>query len=126
MDRSELIRELNRIADVGIVNAHHDTEVLREALELLKEPEPHLMTVDELEALPVGSVVWEECYYNTEEGEGTEIEPAMKINSCTIMTGAAYTTIVDDMGDPDVDGNILRWWSSKPTDEQRKAVKWDG
>ena len=29
MDRNELLRELDRIIDVGIVNAKHDTDVLK-------------------------------------------------------------------------------------------------
>ena len=37
MDRNELLRELDRIIDVGIVNAHHDTEVLKEIREQLTE-----------------------------------------------------------------------------------------
>ena len=37
MDRDELIVELNRISIFGIVNAHHDTEVLKEAIKQLNE-----------------------------------------------------------------------------------------
>lgn len=38
MDRTELIRELDRIIDVGIVNAHHDTDVLKAIKEELQKP----------------------------------------------------------------------------------------
>lgn len=37
MDRDELIRKLDTIIDVGIVNAHHDTDVLKEVREQLRE-----------------------------------------------------------------------------------------
>lgn len=37
MTRAELIRKLDTIIDVGIVNAHQDTEVLREVREQLRE-----------------------------------------------------------------------------------------
>ena len=35
MNRAELTRELDRIIDVGIVNAHHDTEVLKSVRDLM-------------------------------------------------------------------------------------------
>ena len=37
MNRAELTRELDRIIDVGIVNAHHDTEVLKTVRDLMNE-----------------------------------------------------------------------------------------
>lgn len=37
MTRAELQKELDRIIDVGIVNAHHDTEVLKGIRKLLQE-----------------------------------------------------------------------------------------
>ncbi len=37
MDRSELVKKLDTIIDVGIVNAHQDTEVLKEVREQLQE-----------------------------------------------------------------------------------------
>lgn len=38
MNRDDLIKELGRIIDVGIVNAHHDKAVLEEIREELKKP----------------------------------------------------------------------------------------
>jgi len=37
MDRTQLLHELDRIIDVGIVNAHHDKEVLQVARKTLEE-----------------------------------------------------------------------------------------
>ena len=37
MTRTELLKELDRIIDVGIVNAHHDTEILKAVREQLQE-----------------------------------------------------------------------------------------
>ncbi len=36
MERAEMIHELDRVIDVGIVNAHHDREVLQEVRKTLK------------------------------------------------------------------------------------------
>lgn len=38
MTRAEMMKELDRIIDVGIVNAHHDTDVLKEIREQLSNP----------------------------------------------------------------------------------------
>lgn len=38
MKRDELLKELDRIIDVGIVNAHHDKDVLKEVREQLSRP----------------------------------------------------------------------------------------
>ena len=37
MTRAEMMKELDRIIDVGIVNAHHDTDVLKAIREQLQE-----------------------------------------------------------------------------------------
>lgn len=37
MTRAELLKELDRIIDIGIVNAHHDKDVLKEVREQLQE-----------------------------------------------------------------------------------------
>ncbi len=86
--------------------------------------EPKLMTVEELDALPPGSVVWEE--YLDVEWDITELVPAMKLQGeNAIMSESGYSKIDEGMGDPDPEGNTFRWWSAKPTDEQRKAAKWE-
>lgn len=38
MTRAEMLKELDRIIDVGIVNAHHDTDVLKAIREQLSNP----------------------------------------------------------------------------------------
>ena len=43
MTRAELLKELDRIIDVGIVNAHHDTDVLKEVREQLQETDLNAM-----------------------------------------------------------------------------------
>lgn len=37
MTRAEMMKELDRIIDVGIVNAHHDRDVLKKVRELVKD-----------------------------------------------------------------------------------------
>lgn len=69
-------------------------------LALLKEHEPRVMTLDEL----------------------TEIYVEFKGNNCPVrLTNFDLQKIVKHV----VDGDC-RIWTSKPTDEQRRAVKWDG
>ena len=38
MDRAELLRELDRIIDIGIVNAKHDSDVLKHIRKVLTSP----------------------------------------------------------------------------------------
>ena len=72
---------------------------LTDAITLLKEQEPRVMTLDEL----------------------TEIYVEFKGDNCPIrLTNFDLQKIVKHM----VDG-VCRLWTSKPTDKQRKAVKWD-
>ena len=70
-----------------------------EILSLLKEQEPRVMTLDEL----------------------TEIYVEFKGDNCPIrLTNFDLQKIVKHM----VDG-VCRLWTSKPTDEHRKAEKWE-
>ena len=43
MDRAELLKKLDTIIDVGIVNAHQDTEVLKAVREQLQETDLQAM-----------------------------------------------------------------------------------
>lgn len=75
-------------------------EQLREdALVLLKEQEPRVLTWEEAEKAEV-------CWL-----EQRGYEP--------------YATDDADTWNPEIYGKVYRCWSLKPTDEQRKAIKWD-
>ena len=126
MDRSELIRELDRIIDIGIVNAKHDSDVLKHIRKLLKEPEPKVLTAEELRQLPAQTIVWTE-YWNGEDGKASdELLAAMKCYDGTFVDedASVYSDFDKDMTPDRFDGSYWRFWSGKPTEEQRKAVPW--
>lgn len=77
-------------------------ELHRDALELLKGQEPRVLTLEEARTY---EVVWPE---DKEEGE---LHPLIVQNN---MNDSKYYKY----------GIHWRVWSAKPTDEQRKAVKW--
>lgn len=77
----------------------HLEELRKDALELLKEQEPRVLTLEEAKKAEV-------CWL-----EQRGYEP--------------YATDDADTWNPEIYGKAYRCWSLKPTDEQRKAVKWD-
>lgn len=98
-----------------------------DAVEVLKETDaPRVLTVEEIDALPEGTVVWEE--FMDEDGDtGSETTPSMKWGLWSLVNGEGETAAEHSYGIRgwDHDPARSRWWSAKPTDEQRKAVKWE-
>lgn len=78
-------------------------QLYMDALALLKEQEPRVLTLEEARTY---EVVWPE-----DKGEG-ELHPLIVKNN---MNDSKYYKY----------GKHWRVWSAKPTDEQRKAVKWE-
>ena len=76
---------------------------IEDALELLMGQEPRVLTLEEARTY---EVVWPE-----DKGEG-ELHPLIVENN---MNDSKYYKY----------GVHWRVWSAKPTDEQRKAVKWE-
>jgi len=71
----------------------------RDALALLREQEPRVLTLDEL----------------------TEIYVEFKGNACPVrLSNFDLQKIIMY-----VDDGVCRLWIGRPTDEQREAVKWD-
>ena len=79
-------------------------DLMKDALELLKEQEPRVLTLEEAR---IYEVVWPE-----DKGEG-ELHPLIVQNNMNDSKCYKY-------------GIHWRVWSAKPTEEQRKAVKWNG
>ena len=108
MDREKVINGLEQfIADFKpFCGNKADWQRVYDALALLKAQEPRLVTeadfenADEYGYLPV----W------VEDKDDSEI-------ICDCITKTAIT-------DPDEDYHY-RFWTSRPTDEQREAVKWE-
>lgn len=102
-----------------------------DALFLLKEQEPRVLTLEEAESLSDG--VWTEIW-----------SPSVR-EYCLIYARVSknnnfsdYENLEEDSGtgwirdrdyyNKNVDSNVAhgwRCWTSRPTEEQRKAVKWD-
>ena len=108
-------------------NCYTQTQIMKDALELLKAPEPKLLTLDELRDVPSGTVLWCDmvssgrmppiypvCY----EGIKTETYP----DNSGEFEVVEYTDGMDDVKDY---GIFYRLWTARPTEEQRKGVKWD-
>ena len=96
--------------------------VMRDALELLKAQEPRVMT-------------WEEAQANVNEGPfiimevrdstGTEIDFGVLVDDSYEMSEGSILTVCDFGMLEDDYGKLFRCWTSRPTDEQREAVKWE-
>ncbi len=98
--------------------------VIREAVGLLFGREARVLTFRELLELPQGAVVWEE--YVQDDGECGHLTPAV------IPKPGILTTWFDQ--ETKIDGKLLkrnpggwqmRYWSEKPTWEQRRETAWD-
>lgn len=100
MDRKKVINDLQYLISFGCASQQSTVqEIAREALELLKEQEPRVMTLDEL----------------------TEIYVEFKGDNCQIrLINFDLQKIVMHV----VDGKC-RLWTGKTTYEQRKAAKWE-
>lgn len=95
--------------------------LLEDALALLKAQEPRVMT-------------WEEAQSNANEepfiivevrdSMGTEIDYGVLVGDSYEMSEGSLLTVCD-FGFLKKDyGKRFRCWTSRPTDEQREAVKW--
>ena len=94
---------------------------MRDALELLKAQRPRVMTLEELstwdgafliETKKGGIITW-----STYHGEYEQSEDII----CRLIDADGG---VDDRIKR-MYGHVWRCWTSRPTDEQRKAVRWD-
>lgn len=116
-DREKVIKTLQGIRIALDMDGHHnDAQAVADALALLKEQEPRVLTLEEaLKANPV----WFETH--------GLVSPAIidhgesKAGFCVIVFGE------DNWNDYPISQYNKTWrcWTSRPTDEQRKAVKWD-
>lgn len=118
MTNQEAIERIERhIIIHGAKEPHavYITEALNMAIEALKAQEPRVMSPDEIEAMKMGEVAWCEEYY---DGPGF-LYPMVSCGRGDL--GNLYIGI-NAIGfyDPH-----RRFWSARPTDEQRKATPWE-
>ena len=126
MDKEEIIRRLKKISghavyvvgELPFIMSLDDGIALDEAVRLLKEQEPRVMTADEVQP---DELVW------IEVPQSDEIWPALLRREdwfddpTWAMRGYALAGYYRDEGY----GRDWRCWTARPTDEQREAVKWD-
>lgn len=94
-------------------------DITSDALSLLKAQEPRVMTLDEVKAFD-----WDYCYLEEERLPGKEYRIICGDYALTCITWPCIASMRIQHGD-DRYGKKWRCWSAKPTDEQRKAVKWE-
>lgn len=104
----------NEGEDIGCKYALH-----RDALALLKAQEPRVMTLEEVKAFE-----WDYCYLEQERQPGKEYRMIAGDYALTCITWPCITSMRIEYGDSSY-GVKWRCWTSRPTDEQREAVKWD-
>ena len=99
---------------LSVVDCIKAVKWLDDAIELLKAQEPRVMTPAEIGALKRGDVVW----YEQHAPEEDYIQPM-------VADGGSF------IGNADMGvklcylGPCERLWTAEPTDEQRRAVKWE-
>ena len=95
-------------------------ELLKDALALLKAQEPRVMTLEE-----VLEQNWDYCYleYDAVRGREAQIFSGGR-HRLTCVTWPSITSMRLSPGDKEY-GKRWRCWTSRPTDEQREAVKWN-
>lgn len=101
--------------------------LMRDALTLLKAQEPREMKLEEIKQAAAGG-----CMYWMELKEKYACFPVLMIEQKAngiIEFGAildrGYGPVTVGRFRPDEYNTFWRCWTSRPTDEQRKAVKWD-
>ena len=95
-----------------------------EALEVLKSQEPTLLSItDILETYPM-------CWFEnraTHSGCYCQIMPAVIMNNRSkVIDVQVFGTGIQMVAFPSQYNQLWRCWTSRPTDEQREKVKWDG
>lgn len=107
------------------INAYYNNSTMFDTLvnmvdELIQTQQPRVLTLEEAEE---SDVCWAEVK------NVIRISP-VRITHRTTLTESFWKCYrfmaVPETFDPYEYGRFFRFWSARPTDEQRKAVKWDG
>lgn len=102
------------------------TALLEDVLPLLKEQEPRVMTLEEIKLLPDESDVFLEevdCIV-VAATISRQCEKWGARTDVTFFYGIESTSYESDEYYNEDYGRWWRCWTARPTDEQRKAVKW--
>lgn len=89
------------------------------AITLLKAQEPRVMTLEEVKALPYDADIWIETEYYV--GKITIFAATINTKGLRgVMVYGSHKTY-----DYEAYNKLWRCWTSRPTDAQREAVKWN-
>ena len=141
-DREKVIQHFSDCCDIAEENGNGwvfvRTDVLYEAIDLLKAQEPRVLTREEV----FGDKIVEAKYEAAEDGSfpaGITLKTAT-FNGLVDVQGYDSKdglTVCAEFSDDPMDEDMVVWrpvddygktwrcWSARPTDEQREAVKWD-
>lgn len=113
----ELIEALNFCGCDSYYSEYRD-EIIAEIKKRLnnRNPAPKLLTQEQLEKMDTGTVVW----FEQKDDVRYYITPMIKYND------GLFKSPHLDVSPEAAQLKNTRFWSERPTDEQRKAVKWDG
>lgn len=90
-----------------------------DAINLLKEQEPRVMTLEE-----VHEMAWDYCYLEEEVIKDKVLQIFTGKYRIKCITWPSIASCVLGFGD-DAYGKRWRCWTSRPTDEQRGATPWN-
>ena len=128
IDREKVIKGLECHAEVNCVECPYrdgwrtcpfGETLLVDAIALLKEQEPRVMTLEDVKAFD-----WDYCYLEEERFPGKEYRAVCGNYALTCITWPCVASMRIQHGDESY-GKKWRCWSAKPTEEQRQAVKWN-
>lgn len=106
-DAMELLEEQNAI------------DLHRDALKLLKEREPRVLTLEEVrERKPFH--LWVEDLET-----GAQVFPVAYVGGLYVDSAEDWSVDPDHRNTPEYYGKSWRFWDKKPTNEQRQATPWD-
>ena len=124
VDREKVIEHIADCVKIADYQTNHNwvfvrTEILRNALALLKAQVPRVMTLEEVNALD-----WDYCYLEQERLPGKEYRGMLGKYIMTCVTWPSITAAKISYGAENY-GRTWRCWTSRPTEEQREKVKWE-
>ena len=91
--------------------------LMQDALNILKAQQPHVMRLEEVRLLGKDAVVWYEY-------KGVFRQPRPRVVEFVFDEHITFTDGGNWSFSADCYGERWRLWISRPTDEQREAVKW--
>ena len=108
-----------------------EKRIFAEALELIKGPEAHILTPEEIDRIQPGDSIYEEwkIYHKDDQTWNHGLEQWVVAPGFSAHDGAStvYDMNYFKMTEPDEDDtsiSLVRFWSKEPTEEQMTATEW--